>query len=320
MGSLPSDRVSAARAFLKVGIDFGGPIFVKTSRLRRATIVKSYIALFVCMVTKAVHIELVSTLTTEAFMHTLKRFIARRGNPVAIFSDNATNFRGAHNQLNAIYSFFKSQNNCNAIQDYLSTQEIQWKFIPPNSPHWGGLWEAAIKSTKYHIRRVIGNSNLTFEEFTTVLAQIEAILNSRPLCPVSNDPLDLTCLTPAHFLIGEPLTAYPDRDVTLIPDNRLSFWQRCQKIQQHFWQRWSVEYLNQLQNRPKWLKSSENLKKGMVVLLKEDNLPPLKWALGRILEIMPGSDGRVRVVKIKTKDGIFARPITKLCPLPHETL
>lgn len=319
MGSLPRDRVSVARPFLKVGIDFGGPLFIKQSRLRKAVITKCYIALFVCMVTKAVHIELVSSLSTESFLLTLKRFIARRGQPVTIFSDNGTNFRGSSNQLKELHEFFKSKSNLNSIQDFLTARETDWKFIPPNSPHWGGLWEAGIKSTKYHIRRIVGNTHLTFEELSTVLAQIEAILNSRPICPLSNDPSDLTCLTPGHFLIGEPLTSYPERDVSKIPENRLSFWQQCSRIQQHFWNRWSVEYLNRLQNRPKWFKPYPNLKENMVVLIKEDNVSPLQWPLARIVQIMAGPDKKVRVVKVRTQHGIFVRPIKKLCPLPQET-
>lgn len=136
MGSLPPERIQATRPFMHVGIDFGGPIMVKESGLRRSKTFKAYIALFVCMATKATHIELVSSLSTEEFLLTLKRFIARRGNPASISSDNATNFRGASNTLHELYDFFK-KHICD-IQDFPSLKEIRWKFIPPNSPHWGG--------------------------------------------------------------------------------------------------------------------------------------------------------------------------------------
>lgn len=319
MGSLPLDRISVARPFLKVGIDFGGPILIKQSRLRGTTGTKAYIALFICMVTKAVHLELISSLSSESFLYTLKRFIARRGCPVTIYSDNATNFQGANNALKEIYLFFKFKSNVNTISDFLSNQGIEWKFIPPLSPHWGGLWEAGIKSTKFHLKRVIGNLTLSFEEMITILAQIEAILNSRPLFSVPSDPSDLECLTPGHFLIGEPLVSFPEKDLSKVPENRLNFWQLCSKIKQNFWDRWSREYLTRLQSRPKWFAAQRNLEKDMVVLLKEDNLPPLKWALARILEVVPsGSDNKVRLVKIRTKEGEFMRPITKICPLPFE--
>ena len=316
MASLPKDRVSISRPFQKTGVDFGGPFMIKSSRLRRAPLVKAYISLFVCMVTKAVHIETVTSLSTDAFIMTLKRFISRRGNPSIIFSDNATNFSGANNQLKELYDFFKNREAFSSIADFLSQNQTTWKFIPPGSPHWGGIWEAAIKGAKNHMRKLLGNTNFTFEEFSTSLAQIEAIMNSRPLCPLSNDPSDLNSLTPGHFLIGCSLTAYPEKDLANISENRLSIYQRIQKIQQSFWKRWSVEYLNCLQNRPKWIHTQENLKENDLVLIKEDNLPPLKWALARVVEVLPGKDGKVRVAKIKTASGIFTRPITKLCPLP----
>lgn len=202
---------------------------------------------------------------------------------------------------------------------FLSNNEIQWKFIPPRSPHWGGIWEAAIKSAKYHLTRIVGKAHLTFEEMSTILAQIESILNSRPLTPISNDPRDLESLTPGHFLIGRNLTSFPERDISEINENRLSIYQRLTQMHQQFWKRWSVEYLNRLQNRPKWLTLSENLKPNDLVILKDENLTPLYWPLARIIEVLPGKDNKVRVVKIKTKDGILTRPITKLCPLPSNT-
>lgn len=319
MASLPLDRVDICRPFYKVGVDFGGPFLIKASSLRKSPQMKVYIAVFVCMVTKAIHIEVVTGLSTDLFLLTLKRFTSRRGNPKIIFSDNATNFCGARNHLRELYIFFQNQENSSTINEFLSQNQTTWQFIPPRSPHWGGLWESAIKGAKYHMKRLIGNANLTLEEFSTILCQIEAILNSRPLSPISNDASDFSCLTPGHFLIGEPLTAYPDRDVTSLPQNRLSFYQRISQIQQSFWKRWSVEYLNRLQNRPKWLREKDNLKENDLVLLKDDDVPPLKWPLARVVEAIAGKDGKVRVAKIKTLHGIFTRPITKLCLLPNQT-
>ncbi|XP_057660737.1 uncharacterized protein LOC130896573 [Diorhabda carinulata] len=318
MADLPKDRVTYSRPFQKVGVDFGGPFFIKSSTLRKAPVTKCYIAIFVCMATKAVHIELVSNLTTDAFIAALKRFGARRGNPTVIYSDNATNFLGARNQLRELYKHFQKNEFSDAIQNYLTQNETQWKFIPPRSPHWGGIWEAAIKSAKYHIARLIGLTKLTFEQFSTILSQIEAILNSRPLSALCNDPSDFQYLTSGDFLIGSSLTAYPEKDLTHAPENRLKFWQQCAKTQQLFWKRWSVDYLNRLQNRPKWLKTYENLQTNDLVLLKEENVPPLNWPMARIIEAISGPDGKVRVVRLKTKTGETTRAITKLCPLPKQ--
>ncbi|KAB0790431.1 hypothetical protein PPYR_15201 [Photinus pyralis] len=117
-----------------------------------------------------------------------------------------------------------------------------WHFIPAHSPHFGGLWEAGIKSVKSHLRRVLGTSLLTYEEFSTLLSQIEATINSRPLSPLSSDPNDFQPLTPAHFLIGRPLTSLPDPDVSSIPIPRLKAFELVQQLHQRLWKRWSKEY------------------------------------------------------------------------------
>ncbi|UYV63113.1 hypothetical protein LAZ67_2003172 [Cordylochernes scorpioides] len=194
-GNLPTSRTNWTRPFTKTGIDFAGPVIVKTSNLRNARCDKAYIALFICMLPKAIHIELVSNLTTEAFLAALRRFIGRRGRPAEINTDNATNFVGADKDLRKLFN--------SNIHDFASSEEIKWNFIPPSSPHFGGLWEAGIKSVKYHLRRIV-----------------------------------------------------------------------------------------------------------------EDNLPPLKWRMGRINQVYPGEDGLVRVVLVKTADGDLRRAVAKVCPLP----
>ncbi|CAG7824546.1 unnamed protein product, partial [Allacma fusca] len=163
-----------------------------------------------------------------------------------------------------------------------------------------------------------GSTSLNFEEYATLLAQVESCVNSRPLSPLSCDPEDLSALTPGHFLIGAPLNALPEPDLTETKINRLSRWQLCQQLAQHFWKRWNQEYLHQLQQRNKWNLSSENLKVGTLVLLKDERLPPTEWKLGRIIQVHPGPDGLVRVVTLKTESGELKRPIVKLCPLPLE--
>ncbi|XP_066590776.1 uncharacterized protein [Prorops nasuta] len=138
------------------------------------------------------------------------------------------------------------------VSSELATAGIDWNFIPPHSPHFGGLWEAGVKSTKHHLIRVIGEHILTFEEFATVLAEIEACLNSRPLYPMSGDMDDLTVLTPSHFLIGSSPGLIPDLPISAVPENRLSMYQLLSRLQQHFWKKWSREYLHHLQERNKW--------------------------------------------------------------------
>lgn len=315
MGSLPSDRVRPSRAFTIVGVDFAGPITTLVNKGRGRKTNKTYIALFICFSTKAIHLEAVSELTTAAFLATLRRFIGRRGRPCTIYSDNGTNFVGADRELTEVYQFLQVETQTE-LGDKLLKEHIEWKFNPPNSPHMGGLWEAGVKSCKYHLRRVMDNAQFTFEELSTVLVQIEACLNSRPLSSMSDDLMDLQPLTPAHFLVGESLNSLPELDLTEIPLNRLSHWQMIQRTLQDFWKRWAAEYLNNLQGRMKWKRAQENLKIHDLVLIKEEHLPPLKWRLGRVIELHPGKDSIVRVVTIRTSSGTLKRSITKLCKLP----
>jgi len=312
MGSLPSPRVSPGRPFLHCGVDYAGPYLINQFKGRGSKKFKCYFAVFVCMGTKAIHLEAVSELSTEAFIAALKRFSSRRGIPQVLYSDCGTNFTGADKELKRLLESCKHQTN---LKHFLSEKGTSWEFNPPAAPHHGGLWEAGVKSVKFHLRRVIGCSSLTIEEFQTVLCLVEACLNSRPLCAVSNDPSDLSALTPGHFLIGHPLTALPEPDLTVVKTNRLTRWQQTQKIFQHFWNRWSNEYLSSLQQRFKWKTKRENMTVGDLVLVKDELLPPMKWKLGRITEVHPGSDMCIRVVTVKTATSEYKRSIAKLCPL-----
>ena len=320
MGDLPQERVSYSRPFLNVGVDYCGPLHIKEKRFRNRNKLKVYVAIFICLSTKAVHLELVSDLTTEAFIACLKRLFARRGISKNIYSDNATNFVGASRELIELYKIFQSEENDNAIREFLKTQRVDWKFIPPRSPHFGGLWEAAVRSFKHHLYRTVGSTLLTFEQLETFIIETEAIMNSRPLSPMSPDPNDLQPLTPGHFLIGGPLTSFPQMDLTDVPVNRISAWQHAQRLRQHFWNRWHKEYLQQLTIRSKWQSSSNTgIELGSMVVIKEDNLPPLQWKLGRIIATQPGPDGIVRVAVVKTDTGEYKRCVKKLCPLPIES-
>jgi hypothetical protein len=167
-------------------------------------------------------------------------------------------------------------------------------------PHFGGLWEAAVKSVKKHLTLTLTETALSFEEFNTILCQVEACVNSRPINALTSDPEDLEALTPGHFLTGRPLTAPPQRPIEGHPYKR---WTLLKKLQQDLWKRWSQEYLSNLQSRSKWNQEKPNAAVGDLVLIKEDNLPPLKWVLGNILEVSIGSDSKIRGVALKTKRG-----------------
>ncbi|KAL0860033.1 hypothetical protein ABMA27_010348 [Loxostege sticticalis] len=220
MGNLPVERVTANFPFINCEVDYAGPLYILNRKGRGSRLEKCYLCIFVCFSTRAIHLELVTSLSSQSYILAMKRFISRRGKPYQIFSDNGRNF---------------------SIIDYASDNHIRFRFCPPYAPHFAGLAEAGVKSCKHHISRVVGNVHMTYEEFGTVLVQIEAVLNSRPMCPLSSDPNDYSPLTPAHFTIGRPLTAPAERDVTAATTHALNRYQRIEQLRQTFWRRWSTE-------------------------------------------------------------------------------
>ncbi|XP_011687068.1 PREDICTED: uncharacterized protein LOC105449509 [Wasmannia auropunctata] len=239
MGSLPRPRVSPSRPFLHTGVDFAGPILLRTTKGRGYKAYKAFVSVFICFSTRAVHLEPVSDYSADAFLAAFRRFISRRGICQAVYSDCGTNFVGADSQLRALFK--SSGPEMHRIVGRLTTDGIRWHFNPPAAPHFGGLWEAAVKSLKHHLRRVIGDTKLTFEEMATFLAEVEGCLNSRPLQALTDDPEDLDALTPGHFLIGGPLNAIPEPSLIDVPTNRLSRWRLLQALRDHLWQRWAQD-------------------------------------------------------------------------------
>ena len=186
MGDLPTERITESQPFEITGIDFTGSIDVKMPH-----ITKIYIAIFVCFTTKARHLETVFSLTKEACVNAIKRFIARRGMPAQLYSDNATTFVAARKDILE-------------LRNEVSQLGTDWFMIPARALYFGGLWEAGIKSVKHHLHMTMKAHILHLENFLTLMAQIESILNSRPLLPSSDDPNDMTVITPAQFFVGNP--------------------------------------------------------------------------------------------------------------------
>ncbi|XP_041450159.1 uncharacterized protein LOC121404568 [Drosophila obscura] len=176
-------------------------------------------------------------LSTVSFLHGLKRFICTRRRPQQIWSDNATNFVGARNELLDLKRLFLSDGHQKAVLEFCLVEAIDWHFIPPRSPHFGRLWEPAVKTAKYHFYRAIGTSVLGFEELRTLLCHITAVINSRPLVSISENPADLDVLTLAHFLYGGPPASFAEPDVTQLKFDSLNGWQRVSYLQQIFWSR-----------------------------------------------------------------------------------
>jgi hypothetical protein len=314
MGQLPASRVTPSLVFENTGVDYAGPVSLKFNQGRGTRFYKGWIAVFVCFSTSAIHLEVATDYSSEAFIKAYRRFISRRGICKTLRSDCGTNFKGADALLKKLFD--QSTHQFKELQRLLTNDGTRWIFNPPGAPHMGGKWEAAVKSVKHHLRRTIAETVLTYEDFSTLLAQVEAILNSRPLSALSDDPEDISALTPGHFIRGAALTTIPEPTLTHLPDSRLSHLQRIQARLQTFWDRWSTECLQAHQLTSKWKHSHNDIKQGSLVLLTDERYPPSKWPLARVTQIHPGVDGLTRVVTIKTATATLTRPVTKLALLP----
>ncbi len=224
MADLPSVRITQALPFVNTGCDYAGPILLKDAKVRKPRISKGYICLFVCIryITSAIHLELATDLSTETFLAALRGFFSIRGKYNRMYTDNGTNFIGAKRSLDEMKKLLSSSQHKDQIVNTLADEGIQWTFIPPRAPRWGGKWESAVRCVKLHLQRAIGNTTLTYEQMRTLLAQISAVVNSRPLCYTS-DTND-SYLSPAHFLIGRPFTIIPEADFGHIPVGRMGYW------------------------------------------------------------------------------------------------
>ncbi|XP_041452005.1 uncharacterized protein LOC121405395 [Drosophila obscura] len=315
MGDLPSTRVTFSRPFTYTGVDFAGPFDVKSFIGRACRKTKGYVCVFVCFTTKAIHLEATSDLSTDTFLAAFARFVARRGCPHEVQSDNGRNFVGASRAL-AVDLLEAIRTRTSAVY---SQQGLSWRFIPPGAPHMGGLWEAGVKSFKTLFQRSMCTAKYTLEEFATLLSKIEACLNSRPISPMSEDPNDPLALSPGHFLIGGPLLSVAEPEIKESASSILNRWQHLQALNQQFCSRWKTEYLRELHKRTKWQHPTRDLEVGDLVVIKEDNIPSHEWRLGRVQKTYPGPDDKVRVIDLNTVRGLIKRPITKVVLLPMES-
>ena len=320
MGRLPPERLRLSPPFHHVGIDFAGPFLTKRGNLRKPVKVKSYACLFVCLVTKAVHIEICSELSTDAFLATFSRFCARRGTPACVFSDNGTNFHGAAHMMEEAQQLLHSKTTQQRLSHLATHQQIEWNFSPSCAPHFGGLWEAGIRGMKAVLRKLLSSQVLTFEELATVLAEAEATLNSRPLLPLDSTETDgLSALTPGHLLIGRPLKAPPMSVNVSSKITLLRRWNLMKRLGVEVWSQWRSRYLQALQARSKWQSRTRNFRKGDIVLLKDDTLTQRTWPLAIILSTSPGSDGLVRVVNVRCLGNVYRRTTNRLVLLVPAT-
>jgi hypothetical protein len=306
MADLPQHRVTPDKPpFACVGVDCFGPFLVKRGR----SLVKRYGVLFTCLAVRAVHIEVIQSLDTSSFLHALRRFIARRGKPEVIRSDNGSNFVSGEKEIRSAIENWNQEK----IHQFLLQQNVKWIFNPPLGSHHGGVWERCIRTVRKILLALLKQQTVDDECLTTVMCEVESIMNSRPLTKVSDDPSDLEALTPNHLLLLQPGPSLPPgifRETDLYCRRR---WRQAQYLSDVFWRRWLKEYLPELQRRQKWMNPRRNFVPGDVVLLVDETSPRSSWPLGRILRVKPNTkDGYVRRVILKTKSTVLERPVDKI--------
>lgn len=312
VAALPDFRVRESTPFSKVGIDFAGPLFVKSQTGEMA---KCYLALFTCCVTRAVHLDLVADLTATTFVRCLRKFVARRGVPSLIISDNAKTFKASAKVIKRLYDNEE-------VRAHLESNRIDWKFILERAPWWGGFYERMVGTAKRCLRKVLGNAKLNADELLTVLTEVEATLNSRPLT-YEYDEVGAEMLTPSHLIYGRRLLSLPEEARNDEEESETGILRRFRylaRLRIHFWNRWRKEYLTDLREHHRGKKEGRSdVSEGEVVLVHEDNVKRSNWKMGKVLELIAGKDGEVRGAKLKLitkgKPIFVNRAVQKLYPL-----
>lgn len=309
MGDLPPARLQLFKpAFYSTGMDCFGPLTIKIGRRNE----KRWGLLFKCLTTRAVHLEVLTSIDSDAFLMALRRFIARRGTPHELHSDHGTNFHGGQRELETSFNQLGPQ-----LQEILAKRQINFIYNPPAAPHFGGAWEREIRSVKTALRATLEAETVTEEVLTTVLVEIEAILNSKPLGYVSSDLSDLDPVTPNFLLMGRPDTSLPQ---VVYPASELLSkrrWRHVQVLAERFWSAFTKYYLLGQQTRGKWQSSLPNIQDGAIVMMVDPQLPRSAWQIGKVIKVFPGADGRVRSAEVQIQDRVYTRPITRLVVLPE---
>lgn len=305
MADLPPERCQAGLPpFTYVGVDLCGTFYVKVGRANA----KRYVCVFTCFTTRAIHMEVLNSLESDAFINGMARFIARRGAPRKMWSDNGTNIVGAQAEM----SRSLRQLDRHKVTLAARRRDIEWSFNPPLASHQGGVWERMIRTFRRILVALLSpNDRLNDDILHTVVCEIENLINSRPITKVSDDVSDGEALTPNHLLLIRGNASLP-WGTFVAADVYRKHWKHVQYITSQFWRRWIREYLPELQKRPKWLGVVRNVQIGDLVLIMDENAPRGAWPLGLVLETTSGRDGLVRSAKLRTKSTVLVRPITKL--------
>ena len=331
MGPLPATRLqSHIPPFTNTGIDYFGPMTVVMFRRN----CKRYGVLFTCLDTRAVHIEVAHSLDMESFVNSFSRFVDRRGLPRICYSDNGTNLVAGEQEINRLLSKW-SIDDLTRKTSRLKNQPVEWRFIPPIAPHFGGSWERLVQSAKAALRGILCARSVNDEVLSTAIVGAEALLNSRPLTHVSVDPNNMEALTPNHFLMHRSnpgLHLFNPTETTSSSQKRHIL---AQELITHFWNRWLREYVPNLIERRQWLRPRRNLAVNDLVLVVTPNSPRGTWPIGRVTRVIAGPDGVVRSADVKVtralplkrnqspsniqvSSHIYNRSVHKLCLLEED--
>lgn len=308
MAKLPPARLqSFARPFSFIGIDYFGPMLVKIGR----RVEKRWGMLITCLTVRAIHVEVAHSLSTDSCILCLRNFMARRGTPIEIFSDNGTNFKGASRELQEALQEVDQ----NKLAREFSSPNTKWRFIPPGAPHMGGSWERMVQSVKKTLSKIIVSRTPSDELLQSMLIEVENIVNSRPLTYLPLDSDQDEALTPNHLLLGssngiKPISEFNDENAVLRQN-----WLDSQRYANIFWKRWLVEYLPTITRRSKWMQPVKPIEVGDLVIIVDDQNPRNCWPRGKVIQTTSGSDGQVRRATVQTANGIYERPAVKLAVL-----
>lgn len=319
---LPSDRVSEDPPFTHVGLDFAGPLFISTKNSEGAEneSKKVYICLFTCASTRAIHLELTSGLNVEAFLLAFRRFTGRKGVPATLHSDNAKTFKSSSREVQRI---IRSEE----VWRYLTNKQIQWNFIIEKAPWWGGYWERLVRSIKRPLKKVLGRATLGFDELNTILVEIEAVINSRPITYVYDDEESISYpLTPSDLIYGRRITCTPNASHYEIVSTNPSLTRKARHhkhVLRQLTTQWRKEYLTSLKERAQAVSRGSDKKPieiGDIVLLKNDSTSRVFWKIGKVEELIPGKDGEVRAAVVKVgnsskRPALLRRPLQQLIPI-----
>ncbi|XP_065075283.1 uncharacterized protein LOC135699027 [Ochlerotatus camptorhynchus] len=308
MADLPPGRLAAfSRPFTHTGVDYFGPIEVVVGR----RVEKRWGMLATCLTVRAIHIEVVHSLTTSSCIMAIRNFIARRGRPRKFYSDRGTNFVGAEREMKKLEEVIDHDE---IMKEFTST-EIEWVFNPPLAPHMGGSWERLIRTVKSNLMAVCTTRKPSDEVLRNTLTEIESVVNSRPLTHVPEDDDSAPALTPNHFLLGSSNGTKP-----LVTSNDCRFalkqnWCTSQILANLFWKRWVTDYLPEITRRSKWFQSTKPIATGDVVIIVDPKMPRSCWPKGRVINTTASRDGQVRSVTVKTASGVYERPAAKIAVL-----